>query len=248
MSPTLAIPQTYNYFPHFTPLVRPRVLAGLGGTLTPAQLTQQIGGITGAAATGALSALQLANVIALGAGVIPLIGAGIAAVTAIVAVILNSGCGQTCIITSNWANQAEQALIQNIQEYFALPTPRSLSAQAVALANFDNVWNYLVKECGQLALGTAGIDCTKDRMRGACKWNQTTTSPLLQYPGEPQPGQCWNWFNGYRDPIANDQNVAPDSVAAPAGSASVLGTMDWSTAALYGGIALLAIGLIGGLN
>jgi hypothetical protein len=23
-----------------------------------------------------------------------------------------------------------------------------------------------------------------------------------------QPGQCWNWFIGYRDPIANDPQVA----------------------------------------
>jgi hypothetical protein len=26
-------------------------------------------------------------------------------------------------------------------------------------------------------------------------------------------GECWNWFNGYRDPIANDPNVVADAVA-----------------------------------
>jgi hypothetical protein len=33
---------------------------------------------------------------------------------------------------------------------------------------------------------------------------------LLAYPGEPQVGQCWNWFNGYLDPIVNDPDVATD--------------------------------------
>lgn len=226
-------------------------MGSLSGGLTPAQLTQQIGQLTGTAATGALSAAALSGLMTTATAglVIPIVGAGILAVTTIVAAILNSGCGQSCIVTSNWANQAEQALIQNIQAYFALPAPRSQTAQAVALANFDNTWNYLVKECGQPGLSTAGMDCISDRQRGACKWNQTSSSPLLQYPNEPQPGQCWNWFTGYRDPIAMDPAV-PDSLAQDASQAGTgVGTGTTGPALsslfLYGGLALLALGVLG---
>lgn len=252
MSPSTAFdsPRSWYHVPVFAPVSR-----GMGTTYAPAQLAQQIGGITGTAATGALAAANLAGIISISSAAIPLIGAGIAAVTAAVSLILNSGCGQSCIITSNWANNAEQLLIQNIQQYFALPAPRSQSAQAVALANFDNTWNYLVQQCFSQGIGqtTAGQHCISDRQRGACTWHQTTTSQLLQYPGEPQPGQCWNWFSGYRDPIANDPNVAPDVSAADAsnagtGGTSTFGGMDTSTLILYGGIALLAVGLIGAMQ
>lgn len=238
MNYAATLPRTYQ---------RP-ALRGLSGP-TPAQLTQQIGSITGTAATGALSALVLAHVMtaATASLAIPLVGAGIMAVTAGIALILNSGCGQSCILTSNWANQVEQLLQQNIQSYFALPAPRSNSAKAVALANFDNAWNYLVQECSQAGLSTAGMNCTKDRMRGACTWRQTATSPLLQYPGEPGPGMCWNWFSGYRDPIANDATVSDDA-ATPVLTGQT-GTPDGGTVAewaLYAGIAFLAVGMLRG--
>lgn len=255
MSPSIAVPRSYQYFPHFAPRVPVTPRSSGMGSLTPAQLAQQIGAITGSAATGAVAALSLAGVItsATASALIPIIGPAIAGITLGISAILNSGCGQTCIVTSNWANQAEQLLQQNIAAYFALPEPRSQSAKNIGLANFDNVWNYLSQQCGQQALGTAGVNCVKDRQAGACTWKQTATSSLLQYPGEPQPGQCWNWFNGYRDPIANDLAV-PDSQAPSAagvpGSGASLGTpaTDWGTFALYGGIALLAAGLIGGMN
>jgi len=232
-----------------------RRLSGLGDA-AQAQLTQQIGAVTGTAATGAISAAALAGLMtaATATAAIPLVGAGIAAVTAIVSAILNSGCGQSCIVTSNWANQAEQALQQNIAAYFALPTPRSQSAQAVALANFDNIWNSLVTACSKVA-GGAGTNCIADRQSGACHWKQTVNSP---YPGEPAIGACWNWFLGYRDPIANDPNVVPDSVAADAssaGSGTVIGSpttstsgLDMGSLALYGGIALVLVGIVGSMN
>ncbi|MFI5115046.1 MAG: hypothetical protein ACHP7J_07870, partial [Terriglobales bacterium] len=62
--------------------------------------------------------------------------------------------------------------------------------------------------CGQSNLGGAGQRCTGDRERGACKWKQTGESP---WPGGPKLGECWNWFSAYRDPIANDTGVVPDS-------------------------------------
>ena len=46
-----------------------------------------------------------------GAAAVPFIGPALAAATLIVsALVKNSGCGQTCIETSQWANQAAMAL------------------------------------------------------------------------------------------------------------------------------------------
>lgn len=165
------------------------------------------------AATGATTALAptIASTIglttAIGASAaIPIVGLAIAGIGFAIEAILNSGCGQSCVITSDWANQAEAQLQQNIAAYFALPTPRLASVQAAALGNFDAVWNYLEQQCSQVA-GAPGQDCISDRQSGACKWKQTTTPPW----GTPTAGSCWNWFNGYRDPIANDPNVVQDS-------------------------------------
>lgn len=136
-----------------------------------------------------------------------LISAGLSVVNTAISLIMNSGCGVTCVETSDWANQAENLLKQNISTYFGLPAPRSAADQAAALANFDTIWSGLQSRCGASGTGTAGIKCISDREAGACTWQQTSTSPLLSYPGEPQPGTCWNWFSGYRDPIANDPDV-----------------------------------------
>jgi hypothetical protein len=122
------------------------------------------------------------------------------------------GCGQTCVLTAGWANEAEAILRGNILAYFALPAPRRAIDQAAALANFDAVWSYLHDACSKPELGEPGRRCIADRQAGACTWRQTADSPLLSVPGEPQPGSCWNWFSGYRDPIAHDA-----AAAAPAG-------------------------------
>ena len=188
---------------------------GLGATAAQEGIA-----VGGAAASSAASILAATGTIA--AGTVPIIGAGIAIVTTLIsALIQNSGCGITCVETSQWANQAEPLLAQNIAAYFAQPAPRSQSSQAAALQNFSNVWNALVQQCQQPGTGTAGQRCISDRQSGACTWKQTTTSPLLGYPGEPQPGACWNWWSGYHDPIANDPDVAPDAVitASSAGAA-----------------------------
>ena len=45
-----------------------------------------------------------------------------------------------------------------------------------------------------------------DRKQGACHYQVN--------------GQCWNWFIGYRDPIANDPAVVPDPTTTMAGGTS----------------------------
>jgi len=188
--------------------------------LTSSGITTAGGAVTGIvasqAATAAAATGDAASILGISASVaVPIIGAAIAGVAMAVAYFIkNSGCGITCVETSDWANQVEPYLQQNIAAYFALPVPRSQSQQQAALNVFDTVWARLQQLCGQPGTGNAGVRCISDRQSGACTWKQTTTSPLLKYPGEPQPGACWNWYNGYRDPIANDPNVVSDSQAA----------------------------------
>lgn len=182
------------------------------GSPTGSQYISAVG--SGLETTGGLLA-------ATGVGAIP--GAIVAAAGALASIIasfgVGSGCGQTCIQSSNFANQANAALQQNIEAYFSLPTPRAMSAQAAALANFDQFWSWLTSSqaCGNPSLGAAGSRCISDRQSGACTWKQPASS--VPPWGTPPAGSCWNWFNGYRDPIANDTNVYDDSVAAQLASA-----------------------------
>jgi hypothetical protein len=187
----------------------------------------------------------------------PIISAAFAGVALGIQAILNSGCGQTCVVTSNWANQAEGRLKQNLEEYFSIPAPRPLSAQIAALKNFDAVWTYLYQQCSQSSLGTAGQNCIGDRQAGACKWKADAPP---DYPGQPAQGDCWNWFNGYRDPIAKDTNVISDaayeslmsggSTSASSSLSSSLSTMfsGNSSMLLIAGAALLVLGMAGGKN
>lgn len=173
---------------------------------------KQAGGLATPVLTGALAAHAAATAAATGSAAtilgmspalaIPVIGAAMVGVT--IAVIglmrLAQGCGQTCVVTSQWANQAEDLLKQNLAAYMALPTPRPKSAQNTGISNFNVVMAQLAQLCGQPGTADAGRRCISDRQRGACVWHDAA-------------GQCWNWYVGYLDPIANDPNVAPDSVS-----------------------------------
>jgi|SRR5919108_900227 hypothetical protein len=162
------------------------------------QTAMQAVGYGSAAAGSALGVLASTHVIA--AAAVPFIGPALAGATLLIsALIKNSGCGQTCVITSQWANQAADALTQNLNAYFALPAPRARSAQQLALKNFEQIWQALVQQCSQPNLGDAGKRCISDRQQGACEWKGDD-------------GKCFNWFIGFRDPIANDPQVVDDSV------------------------------------
>lgn len=208
-------------------MILPRTI-GLGQTGTQVAGTVYGAGSsvgTAVAAPAAVAAGVLPATLA-----VPIVGAAFAGIWLGIQAILNSGCGQSCVITSNWANQAEALLKKNLAAYLALPVPRAQSAQQAYLSNFDSIWNYLVQECSSPSLGTAGKNCIADRQASACHYRQN--------------GQCWNWFTGYRDPIANDPDVVPDSAAstvtgAVTGAAGSIGISPW---VLVGG-ALLAIGL-----
>lgn len=173
---------------------RPIARRGLGSQQTAMQGVQygSIGAST--AAAGALAAGLIP------AAAVPFIGPAIAGAALLASYLIkNSGCGQTCIQTSQWANQAADALQKNLDAYRALPVPRSRANQTLALQTFDQIWSKLVSMCSDPQWGDAGKACVSDRQQGACKWRDSS-------------GQCWNWFVGYRDPIANDPNVIDDSV------------------------------------
>lgn len=170
-----------------------------------------LGAVSSSAAASAAASGTAATILGMAPALaIPIIGAAIAGITIGIELLLNSGCGQTCIVTSDWANQAEDLLRQNAAAYFALPAPRSLVDREAAVGNFDRVWAYLSQQCSAPQLGAAGRNCIGDRQAGACKWRMTNQP---QYPGGPRPGDCYNWFSAYRDPIANDAAVSADAVS-----------------------------------
>jgi hypothetical protein len=192
-----------------------RIYASSHGLGSPqnAELAVTVAGTAGAiAATAAVSAVAAAGGTVLGiaaASLIPVVGPAIGLIVfGVQQLIANSGCGQTCIVTSEWANQAAVLLKRNQDAYFALPAPRGRAAQIVALANFDTIWQHLVQQCSAQGTGDAGKACISDRQAGACKWRQDQTP---DHPGEPAIGECWNWFAGMRDPIAHDTAVYDDT-------------------------------------
>jgi len=186
------------------------------------QLAQQATGYAATAATTATTLLSTIGVVS--AATVPLIGAVVAAGTVLANLLINafSGCGQSCTLTSEEANQIEQALQQNLSAYLAIPNgERTKSIQAAALANFDNTWAQLVQYCGNPSFGSAGQRCVTDREQGSCAYKTSPggwtkdSSGNWSYHGAGPNGSgstCWNWFVGYRDPIANDPAVVPDAV------------------------------------
>ena len=155
---------------------------------------------------------------------------------------VGSGCGASCVMSTAYANKAEQLLGQNIAAYFAIAAPRPKSVQMAALANFDTIWNDLKQQCSNPALGDPGRRCISDRQSGSCAYHQ----PAASVPpwGTPAAGQCWNWFSGYRDPIANDPNVVADATVAGVFSSidSVAASLGLSSTSL---LALSAIAVVG---
>jgi len=182
------------------------------------------GGMGDTAAAGAEAAIQgAAQGFAQGGP----IGAAIGAVTDLIGSLLTTSLtGKQKQSTTAIANDAEVLMQQNLSAYLA--SPRSQADQAAALQNYDQLWNWLVTNCATPSLADAGVACVDDRQRGACKWDkpagswaQDGTGAWNWTPaGAAGGGVCWNWFVGYRDPIANDPGVVPNEVA----SASVTGS------------------------
>jgi hypothetical protein len=193
--------------------LEPWRLRGLGANTLPVSTGVEEG--TAAALTAVASTLAIASASPPSpATPFLLAAAGIATLLAKLGV--GSGCGQTCIQATAVVNQAEPALLANIQQYEA-----GQISQEQAIATFNNVWQGIQVSCSAIP-GQAGQDCVTDRQQGSCKWKQTTDSPLLGYPGEPQPGDCWNWFSGYYTPLT----LPPFVAQSPSASGTVSSITD----------------------
>lgn len=83
-------------------------------------------------------------------------------------------------------NEIEPIMRQNLAAY--LGSPRTISNQSQAAANFYALWDIVVESCGVSELGQAGRRCISDRQRGG----------------------MWDWFSYYLDPIEQDPGVKPD--------------------------------------
>jgi hypothetical protein len=221
---------------------------GMGDALSASKNVAAIGGVTAGAATALAGALAASGAGVMGisaaalSAAVPFIGPALMGATLLVQyLVANSGCGITCVETSQWANQAADALQKVMDGYFALPAPRTQTQKALAVANFRTIWRQLQQACGQPGTGNAGVRCISDRQQGACTWRQKY-APV--YPGQPNIGECWNWFNGYLGPIQQDP-VVPDPVPTVSGAVSDL----TSSLGLPSGNAssLLPLALIAGL-
>jgi len=200
--------------PDYSPLGLGVYFPNLGDQADTAQIA------TAANATAGSIVVALAPAYA-----IPIVGVVVAAVAlAIYLFSRRKGPGQR-IKTTEIVNELEPELLKNVQGYLA--GPRTVSSQAVALANFDNVWALLEENCRTEEMGDPGIHCVEDREAGACTWKDN--------------GKCWNWFVGYRDPIANDVPKPDSSVLDVAGGSihQVLGGV--LPGALSGGGGLLLL-------
>ena len=153
---------------------------------------------------------------------------------------VGSGCGQTCVLSTQYANQAEALLQQNIAAYFAIPSPRPLSAQTAALANFQTIWNDFVAQCNNPAVGKQGQTAISERQGGSCAWKQPASS--VPPWGVPAAGACWNWWAGYHDPIASDQTYDDSaSASVSAAASSAVSSLGVSTPVLLGILAAAGI-------
>ena len=228
----------------------PAFSLGLGDAASDARIFQQGAGLATPVITGVIASQAASTAAATGSAAtilgmapslaVPIIGAALVGVTTAIAYFIkNSGCGITCVETSQWANQAEPYLKQNADAYFALPSPRTQSQQQAALNTFDTVWARLQQLCGQPGTGNAGVRCISDRQSGACKWHATGTPP---WPGSPAEGSCWNWFNAYRDPISQDAVISDAQAAAGAAGSAVSDIASAVTSSAFLPIAALAAG------
>ena len=165
--------------------------------------------VAGSAAVGIVPLLSTA------AWAVPVVGAAVAAVTLAVTLLLNRKGGQQRIQTSNWANDAERLLQDNLA---AFERNKTAASQAAALANFDRVWGELVRLCGNPAEGRPGQACINDRRAGG----------------------KFDWFAAYRTPIERASLASGDGVTT--GGVGVGGVPWWVIGMGLGGVLLLASG------
>jgi hypothetical protein len=201
------------YQPPYVWIPKPRGVRGLGSAQS-----QQINAIVSTGASTTIGILAALSAIPGPGWVAGAIG-GLIAVGSMIANMFQ-GCGASCIQSSNDANKFEPPLQQNLSTYLNAPV-HTASMQAAALNNVDTLFAALRAACSDPSLGTAGQNCISERLNeSSCHWKASPggwsqdSSGVWSYKGYGASGSgnaCWNWVIGYRDPIANDPTVVPDS-------------------------------------
>jgi hypothetical protein len=195
---------------------------GMGDALQTGETAASIAATGIATTTSILGALG--STLTIAGLAIPVVGVAITALVTVGIAVANmfKGCGQTCVASSNIANQAGDILAQNVNAYTASPI-RYASMQAAALNTFDTTWAALQKACSNPALQAAGQRCITDRQAGACTWKASpggwnADGTFTHWGAAGSGSACWNYFVGMRDPIANDPFVQPDPTPSSVGS------------------------------
>jgi hypothetical protein len=202
-----------------------------------------------AAIQGVATAGQIASGLSTAAWAVPVIGAAVAGVTFWLSSMFRRGAQKEA--ATKIVEQIGDKMKENVEAYFA--GPRTLASQQQALANFDAAWNAMVQALSNRQLGDAGKRGIAERDRSGCKWHAAcqTQDPLtgicIGYGPDGSGPDCWNYFVGFRDPIANDplpqRGGVPALNAQPVTEALAGGSMG-----LLLGAGLIAAGLLMGSN
>lgn len=175
--------------------------AVMRGGDTTGNLVMQAPAIMGTAGSTVVGAMAAAGTIAASTAAIavPIIGAAVLGITLALQGWFKNR--QQKVAASKVVDEIEPYMRQNVDAYLA--GPRTVSSQAQALANFDAGWAAVERGCQNVG-GSAGQRCISERQAGQCNWHDAS-------------GACFNWFSGYRDPIAAD-NPKPDPLLDASGN------------------------------
>lgn len=176
----------------------------------------------------------------------PIAGGIVEAAAGIAQIVSLFGPNPNNAYATEVVNQVEaDGLVPNVTAWQALATDdKTLKNQAAAEAVFMAGWNYVLTACNNPALGSAGINCIKDRQRGG----------------------KFDWWKAYYDLIANDPAPAANAALAAAAVTttaadgttttasdgtstipSIISGVSNSNLYLYGGLGLLTVALVIGV-
>lgn len=178
--------------------------SGLAGPAL--QIEQITGQVAAGVVPGVLASGAAASAAAGGSGLIlgmapalavPIIGAAIAGVTALVGIFMarNAQYHAQESATTHIVDEAEKLMKQNLEAWEQ--SGKSQAEQQQAAANFQAIWGQVEKACNQQAYGDPGQRCIHDRERGG----------------------RWDWPSYYLDPILNDPDVSANPISSLFGGA-----------------------------
>lgn len=216
-----------------------RARMGLGQA-SAGQVGLQVGSTVASAVTPKVAAVLASKGIfgvTSAAHMVPIVGSIAAGIIMGITAWMNRKGPRQKTATTEIVNQAEPKMRENLEAY--LNGPRTLQAQAVHLAMFDDFWQFVLTNCGQKEMGAPGERCISERERGG----EAPWCPTPDHRG------C-DWFTLYRDPIEFDEQVKADPLEQATQAGGILsfqtaeGGFNWKPLALAGAL-LGALALAG---